>query len=216
MLTIAVPKGGLFDKTMELFSMIGVKIPPKETIKRKLSFTDEEGKYKFIIVRNMDVPPYVEHGAADLGVVGKDIIEESQGKIVELIDLKFGFCQLCVCAKTTDKLNPKKLWPNIRVSSKFVHCAEEYFRKKDLKAEIIKLYGSIELAPIVGLSDVIIDLVATGRTLKENGMEVIDTIFDTTARLVSNKVSLKADYDEIKELSEKLQWAVGEKCKEKS
>lgn len=211
MITIAVPKGSLFNKALDLLDQIGIHVTDRESIKRKLTFFDDSGAYKFILVRNMDVPPYVEHGAADVGFVGKDIIEESHSDVSELVDLDFGYCRLAIAALKEDNVKEKGITPNMRVATKFVNCTENYFRSKDLDVEIIKLYGSIELAPIVGLSDVIVDLVATGTTLKENGLEEIDTIFETTARFVANRVSLKTNYQQIKDISMKLKELVAKK-----
>lgn len=196
MITIALPKGSLFTESLDLLEKIGIHVN-KDGFGRKLTHYDRDGIYKFISVRATDVPVYVEHGAADLGIVGKDVLNESQCSIAELADLKFGYCRMVIAALKEHQIKEKGLRPNIRVATKFVHCAEKYFREIDLKVELIKLYGSIELAPIVGLSDVIVDLVATGATLQDNGLEVVTTIFDTTARFIANKVSFKTHYDHI-------------------
>ncbi|HAR62566.1 MAG: ATP phosphoribosyltransferase [Candidatus Margulisiibacteriota bacterium] len=207
MITIAIPKGSLFKPSVQVLEKIGVNFQ-KDDASRKLTYFDKDGKYKFIIVRPMDVPVYVEHGAADLGIVGKDVLNESACSIAELVDLKFGYCKLAIAALRDQNFKEKGLLPNLRVATKFMHCADKYFRTIDLKVEIIKLYGSIELAPIVGLSDVIVDLVATGQTLHENGLEIIETIFESTARFISNKVSFKTHYPQIIKMAQGLKEAV--------
>lgn len=210
MITIAIPKGSLFNESLDLLEQIGIHVH-REGFGRKLAYYDTEGRYKFIVVRPMDVPVYVEHGAADLGIVGKDVLNESQCSIAELVDLKFGYCRMVIAALKDHNFTERGLTPNLRVATKFIHSAEAYFRKIDLKVELIKLYGSIELAPIVGLSDVIVDLVATGATLKENGLEVVTTIFETTARFIANKVSFKTHYDQIVHMSGALKAVVAQR-----
>jgi ATP phosphoribosyltransferase len=198
MIRIAVAKGYLFKETVKIFNQLGIEVDLTDA-DRKLFLFDKSKKFQFLLVRPSDVPVYVEHGAAELGVVGKDILHEQSAPVVELLDLKFGFCRLAVAG-----LKNAKLKNNIRVATKFVNSAKEFFIQKGLKAEIIKLYGSVELGPIVGLSDVIVDLVATGKTLKENGLEVMETILESTARLIANPVLLQAKYNELMPLVTKI------------
>lgn len=202
LIRIAVAKGYLFKETVKIFNQLGIEVDLTDA-DRKLFLFDKSKKFQFLLVRPSDVPVYVEHGAAELGVVGKDILHEQAAPVVELIDLKFGYCRLAVAG-----LKNAQLKNNIRVATKFVNSAKEYFIQKGLKAEIIKLYGSVELGPIVGLSDVIVDLVATGRTLKENGLVVMETILESTARLIANPVLLQAKYDELMPLISKIQQKV--------
>jgi ATP phosphoribosyltransferase len=199
MIRVAVAKGYLFKETVKIFNELGIKVDLTDA-DRKLFIFDQSKKFQFLLVRPSDVPVYVEHGAAELGVVGKDILHEQSSPVVELLDLKFGYCRLAVAG-----LKNAKLKNNIRVATKFVNSAKEFFIQKGLKAEIIKLYGSVELGPIVGLSDVIVDLVATGKTLKENGLEIMETILESTARLIANPILLQANYDELMPLVKKIQ-----------
>lgn len=201
-LTIALAKGYLLEEALKMFKKAGIEIANPEASSRKLSFEDKSKKYKFLVIRPADVPVYVEHGAADLGIAGKDILEEGQENVAELLDLKFGKCKLVV-ANLKGSKNIYKA--NIRIATKFVNSAEKYFRNKGIKAEVIKLYGSVELAPKVGLADAVVDLVATGKTLKENGLVITDTILDSTARLIANKIKLRVNYPEIYELASKIQ-----------
>ncbi len=202
LIRIAVAKGYLFKETVKIFNQLGIEVDLTDA-DRKLFLFDKSKRFQFLLVRPSDVPVYVEHGAAELGVVGKDILHEQAAPVVELIDLKFGYCRLAVAG-----LKNAQLKNNIRVATKFVNSAKEYFIQKGLKAEIIKLYGSVELGPIVGLSDVIVDLVATGRTLKENGLVVMETILESTARLIANPVLLQAKYDALMPLISKIQQKV--------
>ena len=206
MLTIALSKGYLLDEALKVFRKIGLRLP-MEDLARKLEFTDAAREYRFLIVRPADVPVYVEYGAADLGVAGKDVLIEGRHKVTELLDLKFGFCRL-VLAALRGAYRKDTLSAGLRAATKFVNSAEDYFQGLGLDLELIKLYGSVELAPIDGLSDVIVDLVATGRTLKENGLEILDEIYASTARLIANRVRVKSRYFEIMALAERIKRAV--------
>ncbi len=202
-ITIALPKGRLAELSMEHFAKKGITAESMKEDTRKLVFESDCKRYKIILVRATDVPVYVEHGAADIGVVGKDIILEYEPDVYEPKDLGFGYCRMSI-AKAKDKeinLNFED-WGNLRVATKFTNIAKKYFKEKGVNAEIIKLYGSIELAPILGLSDVIVDIVSTGKTLQENGMEEIITLFESTARIIVNKVSMKKYYKEISNIVE--------------
>jgi len=200
-ITIALPKGRLAEDTIELFLRKGIlNSNCIDFNSRKLVFDDNEKGFRFLLVRNMDVPTYVEYGACDLGVVGKDIICETKADVYEFIDLGFGFCRMCVAATRTDF----KYRHDIKVATKFVNITKDFFMKKGFFVETIKLYGSIEIAPILGLSDIIVDLVSTGETLKKNGLYVIDNIMDSTARLIGNKNLSRTKYLKIKWILEML------------
>lgn len=200
-LTFALGKGRLANKTMETFEKIGItcqEIRDKNT--RKLIFVNEELKMRFFLAKGPDVPTYVEYGAADIGIVGRDTILQERRNIYEVLDLGFGACRMCVCGRAEAKelLNHHEL---IRVATKYPQIAKDYFyNKKHQTVEIIKLNGSIELAPIVGLSEVIVDIVETGSTLKENGLEVLEEICPLSARMVVNQVSMKMENERISKL----------------
>ena len=200
-ITIALAKGRLAKKALEIFEHVGVSCEEmKDEKTRKLIFTNEELKLKFFLAKPSDVPTYVEYGAADIGIVGKDTILEEQRNLYEVYDLNIGKCRMCVCgpASAKDKLMHHEL---IRVASKYPNIAKDYFyNKKHQTVEIIKLNGSVELAPIVGLAEVIVDIVETGATLKENGLEVLEEIAPLSARIVVNQVSMKMENKRITKL----------------
>jgi len=202
MLTIALSKGYLMQEALQLLQKAGMRIPSGD-LSRKLEFTDVNKTCRFLVVRPADVPVYVEYGAADIGIAGKDVLIEGNYKLTELLDLKFGYCRLIVAGrKGAYKLNT--LHSGMRVATKFVNSAAAYFDKLGLDVELIKLYGSVELAPLDGLSDVIVDLVATGKTLQENGLEIIAPVYETTARLIANRVKVKSKYAEIMALAKRM------------
>ncbi len=204
-ITIALGKGRLAKKTMELFEEIGIACSEiRDPKTRKLIFVNEEHKLRFFLSKVPDVPTYVEHGAADIGVVGLDTILEEDRNIFEVLDLGFGKCKMCICGPADKKelLHNKEL---IRVATKYPKICKDYFyNTKYQTVEIIKLNGSIELAPIVGLSDVICDIVETGTTLKENGLTVLEEVCDLSARVVVNPVSFRMENDRITELISSL------------
>lgn len=200
-LTFALGKGRLVDSTMELLNKCGIsceEILDKKT--RKLIFTNEELKLKFFLAKGPDVPTYVEYGAADIGIVGADTILEENRRVYEVLDLGFGKCRMCVCGPH----DAKKLLEHremIRVASKYPNIAKDYFfNKKHQTVDIIKLNGSVELGPIVNLSDVIVDIVETGSTLKENGLEVLEEICPLSARMIVNQVSMQMETERIRKL----------------
>lgn len=203
MLTIALSKGKLLDPIVSLFSMAGYHSDALAKNSRKLVFRCSEGDVTFLIVRPSDVPTYVEHGAADAGVVGKDVLLEQDCDVYEPLDLKVGACRISVAAlegqKPCDSLSSK-----IRVATKYPKVTERYFNQKGIPVEIIKLYGSIELAPIVGLADRIVDLVETGNTLKAHHLIETEVIAQSTARLIVNRASLKLKHRPLTELIEAL------------
>ena len=208
-LTFALGKGRLAKKTLEMFEQIGItceEMKDKDT--RKLIFVNEELKLRFFLAKGPDVPTYVEYGAADIGIVGKDTILEEGRTIYEVLDLGFGKCRMCICGPENAKelLNHHEL---IRVATKYPRIAKDYFyNKKHQTVEIIKLNGSIELAPIVGLSEVICDIVETGSTLRENGLSVLEEVCLLSARMVVNQVSMKMENERITKLISDLKTVI--------
>ena len=208
-LTFALGKGRLAKKTLEMFEQIGItceEMKDKDT--RKLIFVNEELKLRFFLAKGPDVPTYVEYGAADIGIVGKDTILEEGRNIYEVLDLGFGKCRMCICGQENAKelLNHHEL---IRVATKYPRIAKDYFyNKKHQTVEIIKLNGSIELAPIVGLSEVICDIVETGSTLRENGLSVLEEVCPLSARMVVNQVSMKMENERITKLISDLKTVI--------
>ena len=204
-LTFALGKGRLANQTLELFEKIGITCEEmKDKNSRKLIFTNEELKLRFFLAKGPDVPTYVEYGAADIGVVGKVTILEEGRKVHEVLDLGYGKCKMCVCGykDAAPLLQHHEL---IRVATKYPNIAKDYFyNKKHQTVEIIKLNGSIELAPIVGLSEVIVDIVETGSTLRENGLEVLEEVCPLSARMIVNPVSMRMESERIKNLLMKL------------
>lgn len=211
-ITIALAKGRLAFNTLEVLEKIGVTCEEiKDKTSRKLIFVNEELKLKFFLAKASDVPTYVEYGAADIGVVGRDTILEEGRKMFEVVDLGLGKCRMCVAGPASAKelLQHGEL---IRVATKYPHIAKDYFyNKKHQTVEIIKLNGSIELAPIVGLSEVIVDIVETGSTLRENGLEVLEEICNLSARMVVNEVSMKMEHERITKIINDLKEAVAQK-----
>ena len=204
-LTFALTKGRLAQKTLELLEELGITCQEmKDKNSRKLIFVNEELKLKFFLAKGPDVPTYVEYGAADIGVVGKDTIMEEGRKVHEVLDLQFGKCRMCVCGPKSaeELLKHREL---IRVATKYPNIAKDYFyNKKHQTVEIIKLNGSIELAPLGGLSEVIVDIVETGSTLRENNLDVLEEVCPLSARMIVNPVSMRLENERIKELLTKL------------
>jgi ATP phosphoribosyltransferase len=200
-LTFALAKGRLAKKSLELFEKFGITCEEmKDEKTRKLIFVNEELKLKFFLAKAGDVPTYVEYGAADIGIVGRDTILEEGRNLFEVADLGFGKCRMCVCGPESARelLQHHEM---IRVASKYPNIAKDYFyNKKHQTVEIIKLNGSVELAPIVNLSEVIVDIVETGSTLRENGLEVLEEICPLSARMVVNQVSMKMENQRIMKL----------------
>ena len=200
-LTFALAKGRLAKKSMKLFEQIGVTCEEmKDESSRKLIFVNEELKYRFFLAKAPDVPTYVEYGAADIGIVGRDTVLEEGRQLYEVLDLGFGACRMCVAGPESAKelLQHHEL---IRVATKYPNIAKDYFyNKKHQTVDIIKLNGSVELGPIVKLADVIVDIVETGSTLKENGLEVLEEICPLSARMIVNQVSMQMEPERIKKL----------------
>ena len=205
-LTIALAKGRLADKAMEMFEAIGISCDEmKDKASRKLIFVNEDLGVRFFLAKANDVPTYVEYGAADIGLVGRDTILEEGRKLYEVMDLGVGKCRMCVCGPESarERLEHHEL---IRVATKYPNIAKDYFyNQKYQTVEIIKLNGSIELAPIVGLSEVIVDIVETGSTLRENGLMVLEEVCSLSARMVVNQVSMKTENERITAIIKKFQ-----------
>ena len=205
-LTIALAKGRLADKAMEMFEAIGISCDEmKDKASRKLIFVNEDLGVRFFLAKANDVPTYVEYGAADIGIVGRDTILEEGRKLYEVMDLGVGKCRMCVCGPESarERLEHHEL---IRVATKYPNIAKDYFyNQKYQTVEIIKLTGSIELAPIVGLSEVIVDIVETGSTLRENGLMVLEEVCSLSARMVVNQVSMKTENERITAIIKKFQ-----------
>ena len=202
MLTIALPKGRIAEQTLEIFAEIfggEFRFEGRELIL-------DMGEFRFLNVRNQDVPTYVEYGSADIGIVGLDVITEKDLDIIKLLDMQLGKCKVSIGIKNEDELDWSK--PNIKVATKMVNITRDYFANKAVGVDIIKLYGSIELAPLVGLADVVVDIVETGNTMRENGLKVAEDIMDSSAHLIANKNSYYAKKDEILALYEKIKSVV--------
>ncbi len=210
-LTFALGKGRLADKTLELLESIGITCEEmKDKKSRKLIFVNEDLKLRFFLAKNPDVPTYVEYGAADIGVVGSDVIREENRRVYEVLDLGFGKCRMCVCGpkEANELLQHHEM---IRVASKYPNIAKDYFyNKKHQTVDIIKLNGSVELGPIVELSDVIVDIVETGSTLRENGLTVLEEICPISARMIVNRVSMQMETERIKDIIGKLREKLSE------
>ena len=202
MLTIALPKGRIAKDTLKIFENIfGQKFEFED---RKLILETDD--FRFLLVRNQDVPTYVFHQSADLGVVGLDVLEEKGLDLIRLLDLKGGYCKVAIGMKNSDNLDYNK--PDIVVATKMVNITKKFFAEKAISPKIIKLYGSIELAPLVGLADMIVDIVESGQTMKQNGLKVVDTIMESTTHLIANKNSFVEKKSEILELYSKFETVV--------
>lgn len=207
MLTVALPKGALLKDSINLLQAVGLDFSTfLDSANRQLQIQDLSGTAKALLVRAQDVPVYVEYGQAHLGIVGYDVLREKTPQVAHLADLHFGKCRMSVAVRASSPYRSTlEVPPHGRVASKFVHCAREYFNNLDLPVEIIPLYGSVELGPITGMSEAIVDLVSTGRTLKENGLIEIDTLFESTARLIAHPLSYRLNVCNLNTWAEKLQ-----------
>lgn len=205
-ITIAIPKGRILHDSVSLFRKIGIDCDELLSDTRKLIFENPKQKMRYMIVRATDVPTYVEYGCADLGIVGRDTLLEQQKDLYEPLDLKFGYCRLVVAEPVElSRTDDPASWTNIRIATKYPNVTEKYFAGKGVQVEIVKLYGSIELAPLVGLSERIVDLVSTGETLRQNGLVEVETIAEITCRLIVNRGSLKAKHKRITQILEGLE-----------
>ena len=206
MINIALPKGRLGEKVYDMFERAGYECPSIKENSRKLIFENEELGVRYFWVKPSDVSIYVERGAADIGVAGKDILLEYSPDVYELLDLGIGKCRMAVAAKKDFRDDSQK---TLKVATKFVNVAKKHYAGKCRDIDVIKLNGSIEIAPILALSDVIVDIVETGTTLKENDLEVIETVFPISARLIANKASFKFKTDEIERIAEAIKAQLG-------
>lgn len=206
MLTVALPKGALLKDSIRLLQSVGLDFSAfLDSSNRQLQIQDPTGTAKALLVRAHDVPVYVEYGQAQLGIVGYDVLREKQPQVAHLIDLRFGLCRLSVAVKQSSPYRSAlELPPHGRVASKFVNCAKDYFDSLDLPVEIVPLYGSVELGPITGMSEAIVDLVSTGRTLQENGLIEIETLFISTARLIAHPLSYRLNTGNLHQLVEQM------------
>ena len=201
MINVALPKGRLGEKVYAMFENAGYECPSIKEVNRKLIFENEEAGVRYFWVKPSDVAIYVERGAADIGVAGKDILLEYAPDVYELLDLNMGKCRMAVAAKKDFRDNTEN---TLRVATKFTNIAKDYYSKKGRDIDIIKLNGSIEIAPILGLSDVIVDIVETGKTLLENDLEPKETIVPIRARLIANKASFKFKMEQIENIKNGL------------
>ena len=212
-LTVALPKGKLFGLSADLFAKIGYTAEGLSDKSRKLVISNDEKKIRFIVSKTADVPTYVEYGAADIGIIGKDVLVESQKDVYELLDLGFGKCHVMMAVPKAAKREKRADYAHTRVATKFPHIAAQFFSQYGMQMEYIKLNGSIELGPIVGLSESIVDIVETGTTLKENNLEEIAYIMDATARLIANRVSFKLKFDRINTMVQDLRQVLAAQAK---
>lgn len=203
-LTIALAKGRMQEDALALFARAGIIVDESELKSRRLVIHSTDRRFSFVLVKPSDVPTYVEYGVADAGVCGRDVLIEARSNVHEPLDLKFGYCRIAVAGKREALNEDYNLLATVRVATKYPRITTEYFQAKGVPIEIIPLQGSVELAPLLGLSDRIVDLVETGRTLKENGLEVIETITDTTARLIVNRASFHLKRAAVSALIEDL------------
>ena len=207
MITIALPKGALLTDSIELFRNLGLDFSAfLDKSNRQLQISDPTNTARALLVRAQDVPVYVEYGQAQLGVVGYDVLREKKPEVANLVDLKFGYCRLSVAVPASSPYKRSvELPPHGRVASKFVNCAKDHFDNIDLPVEIVPLSGSVELGPITGMSEAIVDLVSTGKTLKENGLVETDILYESSARLIAHPLSYRLNRDNVSELVAKLQ-----------
>ena len=204
-LTIALPKGRILKEAVALFKKIGIDYSDAMEDSRRLIFENKKNRMRFMVIRPQDVPTYVEYGAADIGIAGKDVLLEQERDIYEPLDLDIGLCRMVVAEpKELGKKDNPRHWTHIRVATKYPNITSRYFLNKGIQVEIIKLYGSIELAPLLGLSERIVDLVATGETLRRNGLVEVEEIMKVTSKLICNRASLKTKPERIKGLIDAL------------
>jgi ATP phosphoribosyltransferase len=210
MITVALPKGGLLKDSIRLLQSVGLDFSAfLDPTNRQLEIWDASHTAKGLLVRNYDVPVYVEYGQAQIGVVGYDILREKRPQVAHLADLQFGRCRMSVAVRASSPYRSAlELPPHCRVASKFVNCANEFFNQLDLPVDIVPLYGSVELGPITGMSEAIVDLVATGRTLKENNLVELDQLFESTARLIAHPLSYRLNSDGLGDRIEQIRATV--------
>jgi ATP phosphoribosyltransferase len=211
MLVIALCKGRFLDPSLELLARTGIRFSEDVSTSRKLIFNSDDDRHRVVLVKPADVPTYVEYGAADIGIAGRDVLLETRADVLQPLDLNFGFCKIAVAGKAnaaTRSYGPGDGMadsPTVRVATKYSRITMDYFQARGIPVEIIPLSGSIELAPLIGLADRIVDLVETGRTLKENGLEVLDVIAESSARLLINRASYQTKREEVRALIQGLE-----------
>ncbi len=209
LLSIALPKGRVLKEAVSLLKKIGIDCSNALTSSRKLIFENKNENIRFMVIRPQDLPTFVEYGAADIGIAGKDVLLEQEKDIYEPLDLGIGFCRMVVAEpKELGLIDNPTHWTQIRVATKYPNITLKYFLRKGIQVETIKLYGSIEAAPLLGLSDRIVDLVATGETLKKNGLIEVEEILKVTSKLICNRASLKTKPERIREVIEKLRQVI--------
>ncbi len=212
-LVIALSKGRLLETTIPFFKRLGITPDDFSPESRRLTFEDKKNQVTILLVRAVDVPTYVEHGAADMGIAGKDLLLEHLCDLYEPVDMGFGHCRIIVAEPTEENgSNNRQRYSKLRVATKYTNITERYYSEKGIPIEIIKLYGSIELAPSVGLADQIVDLTSTGETLKANNLQIVDEIVECTARLVVNRASLKLKYPTVQTMIQKIKAALKEEA----
>lgn len=203
-LTIALPKGRLLERSLRALEAAGLRFPDARRDSRRLMFASDDGAWRLMLVKPVDVVTYVEHGAADAGIVGEDVVRESGADVLQPLTLPFGQCRIVVAGTPEQQRANQRLLTNLRVATKYPRITREYFSRRGLSAEIIGLSGSIELAPAIGLADLLVDVVDTGRTLRENGLVEIETILHSSACLIVNRASVVMQTDRISRLVETL------------
>jgi ATP phosphoribosyltransferase len=208
-LTVAIAKGRLQDCALDLFRRVGVSVADEALASRRLRVDDQSGRYSFIFVKPADVPVYVEYGVADVGVCGRDVLMESEADVHEPLDLGFGRCRLVVAGREESASRGYNPLATARVATKYPRVTRDYFERRGVPVELIELSGSVELASVLGLSEHIVDLVETGRTLRDNGLVVIDTIAESTARLIVNRASYHLKRAAVAALIERLRARIG-------
>jgi ATP phosphoribosyltransferase len=208
MLTVALPKGALLSDSIKLFQSVGLDFSAfLDSNNRQLQISDPTAMAIALLVRAQDVPVYVEYGQAQLGIVGDDVLREKKPQVAKLLDLGFGYCRMSVAVPNTSPYRRAvELPPHGRVASKYVNSAKDFFHQIDLPVEIVPLSGSVELGPITGMSEAIVDLVSTGRTLKENGLVEIDVLYESTARLIAHPLSYRINQDNLATWVDKLSY----------
>ena len=207
MLVIALCKGRFLDPSLDILARADIRFSDNVATSRKLIFETEDRRHRAILVKPADVPTYVEYGAADIGIAGRDVLLETNADVLQPLDLKFGYCKIAVAGPKGTPVNGSD-HPTIRVATKYPHITMEYYNGRGIPVEIIPLSGSIELAPLVGLADRIVDLVETGRTLKENGLDVLEVISESSARLLINRAGYQTKREEIRTLIQALEKVV--------
>lgn len=197
MLVIALCKGRFLDPSLEMLAKAGIRFSDDVATSRKLIFESDDRRHRAVLVKPADVPTYVEYGAADIGIAGRDVLMETQADVLQPLDLNFGHCKIAIAGPKNGSSGDVRNHPTIRVATKYPHITMEYYNGRGIPVEIIPLSGSIELAPLIGLADRIVDVVETGRTLKENGLEVLEVIAESSARLLINRAGYQTKREEV-------------------